>query len=189
MHGLNPRTGSEPEYASQRTNDCATGSKPLGGTTGLAAHDVGMQKSFLHASGPGSRGELLTGTSHQIVEALIDLHFGEGVDRPTAMRAIAVVAATRFQAESMQRASAAGTFSLAGCTMAEIDRLTRDRTITDRDPTPWLRRDVPLVLVHPGTEMWQPPTGNVMTLECQSASVLLLGLARSAYLRVGAISI
>ncbi|ROP78855.1 hypothetical protein EDF18_1511 [Frigoribacterium sp. PhB107] len=148
-----------------------------------------MQKSFLHASGPGSRGEVLTGTSDQIVEALIDLHFGEGVDRPTAMRAIAVVAATEFQAESMHRASTAGTFSLDGCTMAEIDRLTRDRTITDRDSAPWLRRDVPLVLVHPGTAGWQPPRGNVMTLEHQTASGLLLGLARSGYLRVGAISI
>jgi len=148
-----------------------------------------MQNSFLHASGPGSRGELLTGTSDQIVEALIDLHFGEGVDRPTAMRAIAVVAATGFQVEAMQRASTAGTFSLDGCTMAEIDRLTRDRTITDREPTPWLRRDVPLVLVHPGTEGWHPPQGNVMTLEHLTASALLLSLARSGYLRVGAISV
>lgn len=155
----------------------------------LAAHDVGMQKSFLHASGPGSRGEVVTGTSDQIIEALIDLHFGEGVDRPTARRAIAVVAATELQAESMKRATTAGTFSLDGCTMAEIDRLTRDRTITDRDPAPWLRRDVPLVLVHPGTEGWRPPQGNVMTLEHQTASDLLLGLARSGYLRVGAISI
>lgn len=155
----------------------------------MAAHDEGMQKSFLHASGPGSRGEVLTGTSDQIIEALIDLHFGEGVDRPTAMRAIAVVAATEFQAESMQRASSAGTFSLDGCTMTEIDRLTRDRNITDRDPTPWLRRDVPLVLVHPGANGWQPPLGNVMTLEHQSASALLLSLARSGYLQVGAISI
>jgi len=89
----------------------------------------------------------------------------------------------------MQRASSAGTFSLDGCTMTEIDRLTRDRTITDRDPTPWLRRDVPLVLVHPGANGWQPPLGNVMTLEHQSASALLLSLARSGYLQVGAISI
>ena len=116
-----------------------------------------MQKSFLHACGIGSRGEVLTGTSDEIVEALIGLHFGDGVDRPTAMRTIAVVAATRFQSWAMQRASKAGTFSLDGCTMAEIDRLTRDRTITDRDPSPWLRRDVPLVLVHPGAEGWQPP--------------------------------
>ncbi|WP_157490225.1 hypothetical protein [Frigoribacterium sp. Leaf186] len=148
-----------------------------------------MQKSFLHASGPGSRGDVLTGTSNQIVEALIDLNFDEGVDRPTAMRALAVAAATEFQAQSMQRASAAGTFSFDGCTMAEIDRLTRDRTITDRDPTPWLRRDVTLVLVHPGTDGWQPPQGNVMTLEHQTASALLSSLARSGYLRVGAISL
>jgi len=161
----------------------------LSGHQEPAAHDVGMQKSFLHASGPGSRGEVLTGTSDQIVEALIDLHFGEGVDRPTAMRAIAVAAATESQAESMQRATTAGTFSLDGCTMVEIDRLTRDRTITDRDSAPWLRRDVPLVLVHPGTEGWQPPQGNVMTLEHQTASGLLLSLARSGYLRVGAISV
>ena len=155
----------------------------------MAAHDEGMQKSFLHASGPGSRGEVLTGTSDQIIEALIDLHFGEGVDRLTAMRAIAVVAATEFQAEAMQRATTAGTFSLDGCTMAEIDRLTRDRTIPDRDSAPWLRRDVPLVLVHPGAEGWQPPQGTVMTLEHQTASRLLLSLARSGYLQVGAISV
>lgn len=120
--------------------------------------------------------------------ALIDLHFGEGVDRSTAMRAIVVVAATEFQAESMQRATTAGTFSLDGCTMADIDRLTRDRNITDRELAPWLRRDVTLVLVHPGTEGWQPPQGNVLTLEHETASALLLSLARSGYLRVGAIS-
>ena len=111
-----------------------------------------MQKSFLHATGPGSRGEVLTGTSDQIVKALIDLHFGEGVDRRTPMRTVAVVAANAFQVEAMQKASPAGTFSLDGCTMAEVGRLTRDRTITDWDSAPWLRRDVPLVLVHPATE-------------------------------------
>lgn len=104
------------------------------------------------------------------------------------MRAIVVVAATEFQAESMQRATTAGTFSLDGCTMADIDRLTRDRNITDRELAPWLRRDVTLVLVHPGTEGWQPPQGNVLTLEHETASALLLSLARSGYLRVGAIS-
>jgi len=105
------------------------------------------------------------------------------------MRTVGVVAANKFQVEAMQRAPTAGTFSLDGCTMAEIGRPTGDWTLTDWDSASWLRRDVPLVLVHPGTEGWQPPHGDVLTLEYQEASALLLGLQWTGSVRVGAISI
>ncbi|ROP78860.1 hypothetical protein EDF18_1516 [Frigoribacterium sp. PhB107] len=71
-----------------------------------------------------------------ILEALIVMHLGRGVVRSTGVRAIDVLAATEFQAHSMQRGTTADAFSLDGCTMAGIDQLTRDRTIAERDPAP-----------------------------------------------------
>ena len=59
--------------------------------------------------------------------------------------------------------------------MAEIERLTRAREITDRDRGVW-RGSVPLILVRPQDREWKMPAGRVKVISPWSDSVLLLGM-------------
>ena len=102
--------------------------------------------------------------------------------RLTAREIYTAELATRTQAGLLQAAIMAGTWSWEGASMAEIERLTRAREITDRDRGVW-HGSVPLILVRPPQDRdWKMPTGRVKVISPWSDSSLLLGMRELGWL-------
>lgn len=104
--------------------------------------------------------------------------------RLTARERCACELATRTQAGLIQAALAAETWSWDGASLAEIERLTRAREITDRDRGVW-RGSVPLILVRPQDRSWIAPAGRVKIISPWSDSSLLLGMRDLGWLEAG----
>lgn len=88
------------------------------------------------------------------------------------------------QSKLLRHATRDGTWSLAGATINEITRLTRDRRVPDEGGK-WPRGSVRLVVVVPWENGagWTPPVGRVTVIDHTSSLALLRG-----YVALGLIS-
>lgn len=163
----------------------------MAGHLSSPAHDLGMSKeqpkttATIYATGRLTGGEIWVAPDlPTLIEALIgdpEYRARSPAGRLTARERCACELATRTQAGLLQAAIAAGTWSWEGASIAEIERLTRAREITDRGG-PW-RGSMPLVLVRPQDRVWRAPAGRVKAVSPWSDSALLLGMRELGWIR------
>ncbi len=146
--------------------------RPCAGRLRSAAHGPGMSKEqpktipTFYAVGHLSGGAVwITSDLPTLISSVISdpgYLARSPAGRLTARERFACSLASETQAGLIQTAVREETWSWAGASLPEIERLTRAREITDRCG-PW-KGTIPLILVRPPDPAWKAPTGRVKVI-------------------------
>jgi len=146
---------------------------------------------LFYADGALLRGELITGTPSQIMDAVFAAVEPGGLPahlpRYERRLSLAILVATELQSRLLQEALDSGTASFETLSDSDVERLTAPKSMDSVRPAPWTNTVIPLVVI-PEEGNGQVPEGVVVALPVRSDLALIAGLVGTGMITAGLLS-